>query len=61
MLRNLNILKWLGYLFAPIQKNSAFFVFMFALGYLCTQTELTPHVKNAVPYELSVPESFFDL
>ena len=61
MLRKLNILKWLGYLFAPIQKNSAFFVFMFALGYLCTQTELMPHVKNAEPYELSVPELFFDL
>ena len=57
----INPLKWLGWLFAPIQKNGAFFVFMFALGYLCTQTEIPLHVKNAKPYDLSVPELFFDL
>ena len=27
MLKHLNIFKWLGWLFAPIQKNGAFFVF----------------------------------
>ena len=56
-----NPLKWLGYLFTPIQKNGAFFVFMFALGYLCTQTEITLHVKGAKPYELSVPELLLDI
>ena len=56
-----NPLKWLGYLYAPIQKNGAFFVFMFALGYLCTQVEIPLHVKGAKPYELSVPELLFDL
>ena len=34
---------------------------MFALGYLCTQVEIPLHVKGAKPYELSVPELFFDL
>ena len=47
----LNPLKWLGYLFAPIQKNGAFFVFMFALGWICTQLEINHHLKNAKPYE----------
>ena len=32
MLKHLNIFKWLGWLFAPIQKNGAFFVFMFVLS-----------------------------
>ena len=57
----INPLQWLGWLFTPIPKNGAFFVFMFALGYLCTQVEITLHVKGAKPYELSVPELFFDL
>jgi len=57
----INPLQWLGWLFTPIQKNGAFFVFMFALGYLCTQVEIPLHVKGAKPYELSVPELFFDL
>jgi heptose-I-phosphate ethanolaminephosphotransferase len=37
---------------------------MFALGYLCTQLEIMPVYlvgKGAKPYELSVPELFFDL
>ena len=61
---HINPLKWLGYLFAPIQKNGAFFVFMFALGYLCTQLEIMPYYlrnKGAEPYELSVPELFLDI
>ena len=61
---HINPLKWLGYLFAPIQKNGAFFVFMFALGYLCTQLEIMPYYlrnRGAEPYELSVPELFLDL
>ncbi len=57
----LDLLKWLGWLFNPIQKNGAFFVFMFALGYLLTQTQITLHVKGAKPYELSVPELLFDV
>lgn len=57
----LNPLKWLGYLFAPIQKNGAFFVFMFALGWICTQLEINHHLKNAKPYELSAPELFLDI
>ena len=64
MLKHLNIFKWLGWLFAPIQKNGAFFVFMFALGWLCTQHEIMPYYlrnRGAQPYELSAPELFFDL
>ena len=54
----------IGWLFAPIQKNGAFFVFMFALGYLCTQLEIMPYYlrnRGAEPYELSVPELFLDI
>jgi heptose-I-phosphate ethanolaminephosphotransferase len=57
----LNPLKWLGYLFDPILKNGAFFVFMFALGWICTQLEINHHLKNAKPYELSAPELFLDI
>ena len=54
----------IGWLFAPIEKNGAFFVFMFALGYLCTQLEIMPYYlrnRGAEPYELSVPELFLDI
>lgn len=34
---------------------------MFALGYLCTQTEIRLHLQGAKPYELSATELFFDL
>lgn len=64
MLKRLNIFKWAGWLLAPIQKNGAFFVFMFALGYLCTQLELMPyHLRDrgARPYELSAAELLTDL
>ncbi|WP_033147469.1 phosphoethanolamine transferase [Prevotella sp. P6B1] len=57
----INPLEWLGYLFAPIQKNGAFFVFMFALGWICTQLEITLHLIGAKPYELSAPELFLDI
>ena len=63
-LRHINPLKWLGYLFSPIQKNGAFFVFMFVLGWICTQLEIMPYYlrnKGAEPYELSVPELFLDI
>ncbi len=50
-----------GWLWKPIRVNAAFFVFMFALGYLCTQTEIRLHLKGAKPYELSATELFFDL
>ena len=64
MLKRLNIFKWAGWLLAPIQKNGAFFVTMFALGYLCTQLELMPyHLRDrgARPYELSAAELLTDL
>ena len=63
MLKGLRIkpLEWIGHLFTPILKNSAFFVFMFALGWICTQLEIRLHLKGAVPYELSAPELFFDI
>ena len=62
--KHINPLKWIGYLFTPIQKNGAFFVFMFALGWLCTQLEIMPYYlrnKGAEPYELSLPELFLDI
>ena len=55
------LIKILGLLWRPIQANGAFFVFMFALGWLCTQTEVRLHLKGAHPYELSAEELFFDL
>lgn len=64
MFKRLNILKWIGWLFTPIEKNSAFFVFMFALGWLCTQIEIMPYYlrdRGAKPYELSAPELFLDI
>ena len=64
MFKQLNILKWIGWLFAPIEKNGAFFIFMFALGWLCTQLEIMPYYlrdRGATPYELSAPELFFDI
>lgn len=59
-----NPLKWLGWLFTPIEKNGAFFVFMFALGWLCCHMEIMPYYlkdRGAQPYELTVPELFLDL
>ena len=59
-----NPLEWIGWTFEPIRKNGAFFVFMFALGYLCTQLEIMPYYlrdRGARPYELSVPELFLDI
>ena len=61
---NINPLKWIGWLFALIEKNGAFFVFMFALGWLCTQLEIMPYYlrdRGAKPYELSAPELFLDI
>ena len=60
----INPLKWLGWLFSPIAKNGAFFVFMFALGWLCCQLEIMPYYlrhRGAQPYGLTVPELFLDL
>ena len=57
-------LKWMGWLFTPIEKNGAFFVFMFALGWLCTQLEIMPYYlrnRGAQPYEQAVPELFLDI
>ena len=55
------LLQILGIFWRPVSVNAAFFVFMFALGYLCTQTEIRLHLKGAKPYELSATELFFDL
>ena len=63
-IRHIHPLKWIGWLFKPIEQNGAFFVFMFALGWLCTQTEIMPYYlreRGAKPYELSAPELFFDI
>ena len=60
----INPLKWLGWLWTPIEKNGAFFVFMFALGWLCTELELMPYYlreRGAKPYELTLPELFLDI
>lgn len=55
------LLRILGIFWRPVSVNAAFFVFMFVLGYLCTQTEIRLHLKGAKPYELSATELFFDL
>lgn len=55
------LLQILGIFWRPVSVNAAFFVFMFVLGYLCTQTEIRLHLKGAKPYELSATELFFDL
>jgi heptose-I-phosphate ethanolaminephosphotransferase len=63
-IRYINPLKWIGWLFKPIEQNGEFFVFMFALGWICTQTEIMPYYlreRGAKPYELSAPELFFDI
>lgn len=62
--QKMNPLKWIGWLFASIEKNGAFFVFMFVLGWLCTQLEIMPYYlrgRGAKPYELSLPELFLDI
>lgn len=46
--------------FTPIRLNFAFFVFMFLLGYTCTQLEV-PDKKGYYPYELAPIELFLDL
>ncbi len=61
---HINPFKWIGCLCTPITKNGAFFVFMFALGWLCTQLELMPYYlrnRGARPYELTLPELFAEI
>ena len=61
-MRNLSVIyKVLAWAFRPISENFVFFVCMYALGYLCTQLQITLHLAGAKPYELSAPELFFDL
>lgn len=55
------LLQLLALPWKPIALNMAFFVFMFALGWYCTQTEVQLHLRGAHPYDLSAPELFFDL
>lgn len=62
--RNINPFKCVGWLFTPIAKNGTFFVFMFVLGWMCTQLELMPYYlrdRGAKPYELTLPELFLDI
>lgn len=59
MMHKLQQLLSLGW--HPIRTNATFFAFMYALGYLCTQTEIPLHLRGAKPYELSAAELFFDL
>lgn len=46
--------------FAPIKSNGAFFVFMYALGMVCTHA-VVPNHKWAHAYELAPYELFFDV
>ena len=46
--------------FTPIRVNFAFFVFMFLLGYACTQLEV-PNKKGYGPYALAPIEMFLDI
>lgn len=55
------LLRIISMLWRPIRSNASFFVFMYALGYCCTQTEIRLHLRGGVPYELSAVELFFDL
>ena len=55
------VYRVLGWPFRPIKENFVFFICMYALGYLCTQLQITLHLAGAKPYELSAPELFFDL
>lgn len=55
------LLRIISMLWRPIRSNASFFVFMYALGYCCTQTEIRLHLRGAVPYEFSAVELFFDL
>jgi len=62
--RHINPFVWIGRLWSPIAKNGAFFVFMFVLGWLCTQFELMPYYlreRGAQPYALTLPELFLDI
>ena len=45
-----NPLRWLRWLWTPIAKNGTFFVFMFALGWMCTQLELMPYYLRVFCY-----------
>ena len=61
MLKHLNIFKWIGWLWTPIEKNGAFFVFMYMLGWICSVVELPLNVAKPEPYEFWPLELFFDL
>jgi len=55
------LLRLFAFGWKPISYNAAFFVWMYALGYYCTQTEIPLHLRNAKPYDLSATELFCDL
>ena len=54
------IVRILGLFFEPIRKNSAFFIFMFLLGIICTYA-VVPNNPKAHAYHWAWPELFFDL
>lgn len=54
------VVSILGLFFEPIRKNSAFFIFMFLLGIICTYATV-PNQPGAHAYSLAWPELFFDL
>ena len=54
------VVSILGLFFEPIRKNTAFFIFMFVLGIICTYVTVPNH-PGAHAYKLAWPELFFDL
>ena len=54
------VVSILGLFFEPIRKNSAFFIFMFLLGIICTYATV-PNQPGAHAYSLAWPELFIDL
>ena len=54
------VYKLLGWIVEPIRRNGAFFVFMFALFFTCSQLEI-PDIKGYKPYTYAAPEIFADL
>ena len=53
--------KLIGWLWIPIAKNGAFFVFMFVLGWICSVVELPLGVAKPAPYDQWPLELFLDL
>ncbi|MCI6161559.1 MAG: sulfatase-like hydrolase/transferase [Prevotellaceae bacterium] len=52
--------RLLDLFFAPMKHHGAFFIFMYALGLVCTYT-VVPNIKGAHAYRLAPQELFFDV